>query len=67
MKKKILKNPYYLKLFIVLIFVDIGGNLYYFGTNYALDEIGLDYGANTISGGIIEFFSFVVMRIPYLT
>ena len=42
--------------------MDIGGNLYYLGTNYALDQIGLDYGANMISNGIIEFFSYFVLR-----
>jgi len=27
--------------------------MYYYGTNYALDEIGFDYGANMIATGTI--------------
>lgn len=57
-----LRNPEYRKLFLILMLVDIGGTLYYIGTNFALDEIGLEYGANMISSGIIEFAAFVVLR-----
>lgn len=49
-------------MLILLIFVDIGGNMYYIGTNYALDEIGLSYGWNMITSGIIEFSAFFVLR-----
>lgn len=40
-------------MFIILILVDVGGTMYYIGSNYALDQIGLDYGANMISNGLI--------------
>lgn len=33
--------------------IEIGGNLNYLGTNYAMDEIGLDYGGNMILAGSI--------------
>ena len=38
--------------------------MYYFGSNYALDEIGYDYGANMISTGLIELLSFFLLRTP---
>lgn len=57
-----LKNPEYRKIFVILMLVDIGGTLYYIGTNFALDEIGLEYGANMISSGLIEFVAFAVLR-----
>lgn len=35
--------------------------MYYYGTNYALDEIGFDYGANMIATGTIQLLAFVVL------
>lgn len=49
----IFKDSYYRKTTIILIFVDIGSTMYYMATNFALDEIGYDYGANMISTGLI--------------
>jgi hypothetical protein len=40
-------------MIIILILIESGANLYYNGTNYALNLIGFDYGANTISSGAI--------------
>ena len=38
---------------ILLIIIDFGGTLNYVATNFALDEIGFNYGANMISTGLI--------------
>lgn len=51
--KGLWSSSHYRKTIIILILTEIGGTLYYFGTNYALDEIGYDYGANMISTGAI--------------
>jgi hypothetical protein len=51
--QELYKDKYYLKMLIILIMANTGGNLYYSGTNFALDEIGLDYGANMIINGSI--------------
>jgi len=37
-----------------MISLEFGGNIYYFGSNYALDQIGYEYGTNLIAAGIIE-------------
>ncbi len=46
-------DPYYRKTIIILIIAEIGSNLYYMSTNYALDQIGFDYGANMVGTGTI--------------
>ena len=35
----------------------------YVATNYALDEIGYDYGANMVATGLIEVAAFLVLSI----
>lgn len=61
--KELFRDKYYLKMLIILTLANTGGNLYYSGTNFALDEIGLEYGANMISNGAIELLSFITLRI----
>lgn len=39
--KELFRDKYYLKMLIILTLANTGGNLYYSGTNFALDEIGL--------------------------
>jgi multisubunit Na+/H+ antiporter MnhC subunit len=50
----IVKNTKYLKIVIILILVEFGGNLYFYATGYALNQIGWSYGANIIASGIIQ-------------
>jgi hypothetical protein len=40
-------------MIIILILAEIGANLYFFATVYALDEIGYEYGANMIAFGVV--------------
>lgn len=40
----------------------MGGNLYYYGSSYALDEIGYSYGTNMVVTGFVELAAFIIMR-----
>lgn len=51
--KFIMKDKFYRKLTLILILLDLGGNLNYTATNFALDEIGYDYGTNIMTTGLI--------------
>lgn len=61
--KKVWRDGHFRKILLILISTQVGGNLYYMATNYALDEIGYDYGANMIVTGIVEVFAFLLLRI----
>lgn len=49
--KKVWADGHFRKILLILVSTEVGGNLYYIATNYALDEIGYDYGANMIATG----------------
>jgi hypothetical protein len=38
---------------ILLTLAETGSNTYYYGSNYALDNIGYNYGSNMIVSGIV--------------
>jgi hypothetical protein len=57
-------DGHFRKIMLILVSTEVGGNLYYIATNYALDEIGYDYGANMIATGAIELLAFLVLRSP---
>jgi len=38
---------------LILTLLELGANFYYYGTNYALDQIGYSYGTNMIATGLI--------------
>jgi hypothetical protein len=59
---KVICDPYYLKLIIVLSLAEIGCNINYTGTNYALDLVGWEYGINCIITGGIEFIAYLFLR-----
>jgi hypothetical protein len=59
--RKVLKNKIYLRVMIVLFFSESGANAYYWGANYAYDQIGYEFGTNCIISGIIEAFGFVTL------
>ena len=46
---------------IVLCLTEIGCNLYYWGNNYAYDQIGYEYGANCIIAGIVECLGYLTL------
>jgi hypothetical protein len=61
---QIICDSNYLKLIVLLGLVGIGSNIHYLGINYALDQIGWEYGINCIFVGIIEVISYLFLRIP---
>jgi hypothetical protein len=48
-------------MIIIFICADVGITLNYIATNYALDEIGYDYGANMVATGLIESLALTFM------
>ena len=57
-----LKSRKYLKITIILCISETGANLYYWGTNYSIDQIGFEYGTNLLASGVIEAFAFLCIR-----
>ena len=51
--KEVFSNKFYVKLILLLALLELGANLHYFGINYAIDQIGFDYGTNMIATGLI--------------
>lgn len=42
------KNVKYLKIIILTALTEAGGNLFYFGIEFAIDDIGFSYGVDNI-------------------
>jgi hypothetical protein len=61
---KVICDPFYLKLIVVITLVDIGNNINYTGTTYALAQIGWDYGLNCILIGSVELVSYIFLSSP---
>ena len=51
--KECIGSRTYVQMVIVLCLTEIGCNLYYWGNNYAYDQIGYEYGTNCIVAGIV--------------
>lgn len=61
-----LKQWKYLKIIIFMGIVESGANVFFYGIEYAVDDIGFDYGTDNLVMGITEM-AMVVIATPFIT
>ena len=59
--KECIGSRTYVQMVIVLCLTEIGCNLYYWGNNYAYDQIGYEYGTNCIIAGVVECLGYFTL------
>jgi hypothetical protein len=59
--KLLLNSKLYIRMMLILFITESGANTYYWGNNYAYDQVGYEYGLNCIIAGIIEGFGFFTL------
>jgi hypothetical protein len=59
----IFKSKKYMKTILIIAIVEITTNMYYYGVQFSLEQIGTNFGTNILLTGLIEacaYFSFSI-------